>query len=70
MNSKETVEEIELILRSKRTILYLVSQEENRVISALESMCSKADTNWDLIKMGHSFWITFFFSRIHASKRN
>ena len=50
MNSQETVEEIELLLRSKRTILYLVSQEENRVISALESMCSKADTAWDLIK--------------------
>ncbi|MCX6296838.1 MAG: hypothetical protein NTX97_12410, partial [Bacteroidetes bacterium] len=31
-----------------RTILYLVSQEENRVITALEQMCSKAEPSWDL----------------------
>lgn len=50
MDSLSTLEEIELLIRSKRTVLYLVSQEENRVLSALEQMCSKADTSWDLIK--------------------
>lgn len=45
----ETLEEIEVLIRSKRTILYVVSNEENRVMSALESMCSKADTSWDLL---------------------
>ena len=50
MDSNQTIEEIELLVRSKRTVLYLVSQEENRVLSALEQMCSKADTNWDVIK--------------------
>ena len=50
MNSSETVEEIELLIRSKRTIIYVVSQEENRVISALEDLCSKAETSWDVIK--------------------
>ena len=50
MDSKNTIDELELLIRSKRTIIYVVSQEENRVISALEQMCSKADTNWDVIK--------------------
>jgi hypothetical protein len=43
-------QETELLIRSKRTILYLVSQEENRVITALEQICSKAEPSWDLIK--------------------
>jgi ATP-dependent 26S proteasome regulatory subunit len=47
-NFAEMMIEIETLLRSRRTIIYLVSHEENRVISALESMCSKAD--WDLIQ--------------------
>ena len=50
MDSNQTIDEIELLVRSKRTVLYLVSQEENRVMSALESLCSKADTSWDLVK--------------------
>ena len=50
MDSQETINEVELLLRSKRTVLYVVTQEENRVISALEQMCSKADTSWDLLK--------------------
>ena len=50
MDSQQTINELELLIRSKRTILYVVTQEENRVISALEQMCSKADTAWDLIK--------------------
>ena len=50
MDSATTLEEIELLVRSKRTVIYVVSQEENRVLSALEQMCSKADTSWDLIK--------------------
>ncbi len=50
MDSKNTIDELELLIRSKRTIIYVVSQEENRVISALEQMCSKADTNWDVVK--------------------
>ena len=50
MDSVETIEELELLVRSKRTVLYLVSQEENRVLTALENLCSKADTSWDLIK--------------------
>ena len=50
MDSVSTLEEIELLVRSKRTVMYIVSQEENRVLSALEQMCSKADTSWDLIK--------------------
>ena len=50
MDSISTLEEIELLVRSKRTVIYIVSQEENRVLSALEQMCSKADTSWDLIK--------------------
>jgi hypothetical protein len=44
---EEMMIEIETLIRSRRTIIYLVSQEENRMLSALESMCSKAD--WDLI---------------------
>ena len=47
-NFTEMMTEIETLLRSRRTIIYLVSQEENRVLSALESMSSKAD--WDLIQ--------------------
>lgn len=50
MDSIETIEELELLVRSKRTVIYLVSQEENRVLSALENLCSKADTSWDLLK--------------------
>ena len=50
MDSISTLEEIELLVRSKRTVIYIVSQEENRVLSALEQMCSKADTSWDLLK--------------------
>ena len=50
MDSNQTIDEIELLVRSKRTVLYLVSQEENRVMSALESLCSKDDTSWDLLK--------------------
>jgi hypothetical protein len=50
MDSLETIEELELLVRSKRTVIYLVSQEENRVLSALENLCSKADTSWDLLK--------------------
>ena len=50
MDSNQTIDEIELLVRSKRTVLYLVSQEENRVTSALENLCSKADTSWDLLK--------------------
>ena len=50
MDSKNTIDELELLIRSKRTIIYVASQEENRVTSALEQMCSKADTNWDVVK--------------------
>lgn len=50
MDSITTLEEIELLVRSKRTVIYITSQEEKRVLSALEQMCSKADTSWDLIK--------------------
>ena len=50
MDSIETIDELELLIRSKRTVIYLVSQEENRVLSALENLCSKADTSWDLLK--------------------
>jgi len=50
MDSNQTIDEIELLVRSKRTVLYLVSQEENRVMSALENLCSKVDTSWDLLK--------------------
>lgn len=46
-NFTEMMIETETLLRSRRAIIYLVTQEENRIISALESMCSKAD--WDLI---------------------
>ena len=41
MDSATTLEEIELLVRSKRTVIYVVSQEENRVLSALEQMCFK-----------------------------
>jgi AAA+ superfamily predicted ATPase len=47
---KETIEEVELLIRSKRTIINIVCQEESKVISALEELCSKAETSWDLIK--------------------
>ena len=46
----DIIEELELLIRSKRTILSIVCHEENKVISALEEICSKADTSWDLIK--------------------
>ena len=48
-NYLDAIEETELLLRSKRTIINIVSQEEHRVISALDSLCSKADTSWDLL---------------------
>lgn len=48
-NYLDAIEETELLLRSKRTIINIVSQEEQRVISALDSLCSKADTSWDLL---------------------
>ena len=38
MDSQDIINEIELLVRSKRTVLYVVTQEENRVISALEQM--------------------------------
>ena len=44
------MEEIEILIRSKRTIIYLVTNEENRVMSALENVCSKADVSWDLLQ--------------------
>ena len=47
---ENVIEETELLIRSKRTIIYLVSQEETRVITALEQICSKADPSWDLLK--------------------
>ena len=47
---QEFAEEVELLIRSKRTILYMVSQEENRILSTLEFICSKVDPNWDLLK--------------------
>ena len=47
---KDAINEIELLIRSKRTIINLVTSEENRIISALESLCSKADISWDLLK--------------------
>ena len=50
MDSNQTINEIELLIRSKRTVLYLVSQEENRVMSALENLCSKADISWDMLR--------------------
>jgi SpoVK/Ycf46/Vps4 family AAA+-type ATPase len=52
MNNKheEMMIETETLIRSKRNIIYLVTQEENRVMSALESICSKAETKWDIIK--------------------
>ena len=47
---QNVIEELELLIRSKRTVLNLVCHEENKVLSALEEICSKADTSWDLIK--------------------
>ena len=47
---QEFIDETELLIRSKRTILYMVTQEESRILSTLESLCSKVDPNWDLIK--------------------
>lgn len=49
-NFKNAIEEIELLIRSKRTIINLVTNEETRIISALESLCSKPDNSWDFIK--------------------
>jgi len=49
-NHQEMMEEIEVLIRSKRTIIYLVTNEENRVMSALENVCSKADVSWDLLQ--------------------
>ena len=49
-NAKHVNAEIELLIRSKRPIVYIVSQEENRVISALTEMCDNADPSWDLLQ--------------------
>ena len=49
-NAKHVNAEIELLIRSKRPIIYIVSQEENRVISALTEMCDNADPSWDLLQ--------------------
>lgn len=48
-NFVEAIEEIELLIRSKRTIINIVTLEENRFVSALEDLCSKAEISWDLI---------------------
>lgn len=47
---EEMMIETETLIRSKRNIIYLVTQEENRVMSALEFICSKVETKWDIIK--------------------
>ena len=49
-NAKHVNAEIKLLIRSKRPIVYIVSQEENRVISALTEMCDNADPSWDLLQ--------------------
>ena len=49
-NYLDAIEEIELLIRSKRTIINIVTNEELRVLSALETLCSKADISWDMIK--------------------
>ena len=48
-NYLEAIEEIELLIRSKRTIINIVTNEEQRVLSALESLCSRADICWDMV---------------------
>ncbi len=70
MDSITTLEEIELLVRSKRTVIYIVSQEENRVLSALEQMCSKADTSWDLIKWDIVSGLESSFPEFLPSKEN
>lgn len=50
LNAKDVNAEIELLIRSKRPIIYIVSQEENRVISALTEICDNADPSWDLLQ--------------------
>jgi hypothetical protein len=46
----ETIQEIEYLIRSKRTIINIVTNEETRVLSALDEICSRADVNWDYLK--------------------
>lgn len=48
-NFNLALEEIELLIRSKRTITNIITSEEQRVLSALNDLCSRADINWDLI---------------------
>jgi ATP-dependent 26S proteasome regulatory subunit len=49
-NYNQTLEEIELLIRSKRTIVNIITSEEQRVLSALNQLCSRADVNWDLLQ--------------------
>lgn len=49
-NYNQTLKEIELLIRSKRTIINIITSEEQRVISALNTLCSRADINWDLVQ--------------------
>ena len=50
IKAKDVNAEIELLIRSKRPIIYVISQEENRVISALTNICDNADPSWDLLQ--------------------
>lgn len=48
-NYQEIISELEILIKSKRTIINIVTHEEKRVISALEDLCSKAENSWDII---------------------
>jgi len=50
LDSQEIIKELDLLIRSKRPIIYLVSQEENRVVDAIDELCSNADPSWDLLQ--------------------
>ena len=45
-NYNQTLKEIELLIRSKRTIINIITSEEQRVISALNTLCSKLTRTW------------------------
>ena len=50
LESHEIIKELDLLIRSKRPIIYLVSQEENRVVKAIDEICSQAEPSWDLLQ--------------------
>lgn len=68
LNSSEANAEIELLIRSKRPVIYVVTQEENRVVNALSDICDKADPSWDLLQWDVVLGLSSLYKDLLPSK--